>query len=220
MPRALVALVALVMGVVVGTGDARAGAPLAYHGTVVAIVSPGSLSVRLSNGKTEPVQLFGLAAPAAGSCAFSQADADITSLALGKTVWLVVISSSGGHGQPRTLLAYAILPGGADLGLSLVQRGDATVQADEHPFKQKASYLRAQSNAQSSSLGLWACASSGSGQPGPATTQPGKQKPHSTRQGKQEAPSTPAGPQEQASTTPGRSNGHGRGQSGHGSHGH
>jgi hypothetical protein len=58
----------------------------------------------------------------------------------------------------RPLLAYVVLPGGSDLGLLLVSRGDVTVRTDEqHPLKQRASYVRAEKAAQSASLGLWGC---------------------------------------------------------------
>jgi len=145
-------LLALIVGACVLSPGAFAGGPFAQRGTVSAIVNAATIDVHLADGTSERVQLFGVAPPGAGNCALGQAAGDITALALGKSVWLVAVK-----GKPRrTILAYAILPGGLDLGLELVRRGDATVRADEHPFKQLAAYLRAQSSAQAGSLGAWA----------------------------------------------------------------
>jgi endonuclease YncB( thermonuclease family) len=146
-------LLALIVGACLFSPGAFAGGPFAQRGTVSAIVDAATIDVHLADGTSERVQLFGVAAPATGNCALGQAAADITSLALGKSVWLVAVK-----GKPRrTILAYAILPGGLDLGLELVRRGDATVRADQHPFKQLAAYLRAQSSAEAGALGAWAC---------------------------------------------------------------
>ena len=148
---------ALPLALIVGAGllatAAFAGGPFTQRGAVSAIVDPATIEVRLTDGTRERVQIFGIAAPAAGSCALPQATADITTLALGKPVWLVAV-----NGKPRdTIRAYAILTGGLDLGLELVKRGDVSVRTDEHPFEQRSAYLGAQSAARAVALGLWGC---------------------------------------------------------------
>jgi endonuclease YncB( thermonuclease family) len=138
------------------------------RGIVTAVVDPVTIGLRLDNGTSERAQLIGLAAPAADSCAFHQAPADINALAGGRPVWLAVVQKEPPrHGQ-RVVLGYAILPGGLDLGLELIKRGDATVRTDQPPFKSLATYMDAQATAQASSLGLWACSSS----PAPVSSAP------------------------------------------------
>jgi len=153
---------ALIVGACLLAPIALAGAPFAQRGSVSAIVDPATIEVRLADGTSERAQIFGIASPADGSCGLGQAAADIATLALGKPVWLVAV-----RGKPhRSIFAYAILPGGLDLGLELVKRGDATVRTDQHPFNQRSAYLRLQSAAQAGSLGLWACAATSAPSPG------------------------------------------------------
>jgi endonuclease YncB( thermonuclease family) len=127
--------------------------PFTQRGTVTAIVDPVTLDVRLADETSERVRLIGLEAPAAGSCALPQATADVGSLVSGKPLWLVVVPPNGK--AKRVVPAYAILPGGTDLGVELVRRGDATVS--HGPFKKLAAYTRAQSAAQAGALGVWGC---------------------------------------------------------------
>jgi len=155
-------LLALIVGACLLAPVALAGAPFAQRGAVSAIVDPVTIEVRLTDGTAERAQIFGIASPVGGSCAIGQATADITALALGKRVWLVAVKGKL-HGS---ILAYAILPGGLDLGLELVKRGDATVRTDQHPFKQLSAYLRAQGAAQAGSLGLWGCTTAPAPSPG------------------------------------------------------
>jgi endonuclease YncB( thermonuclease family) len=144
---------ALIVGACLLAPAAFAGGPFAQRGSVSAIVDLATIEVRLADGTSERAQILGIAPPGGGSCALGQATADITALALGKPVWLVAVK-----GKPhKSILAYAILPGGLDLGLELVKRGDATVRTDQHPFKQRSAYLRLQSAAQAGSLGMWGC---------------------------------------------------------------
>jgi endonuclease YncB( thermonuclease family) len=143
------------------------------------------------------VQVFGLTAPAAGSCALGQAAADATSLALGKPVWLVAVQGGSSKSVRRAVVAYVILPGGLDLGLELVKRGDATVRADQRAFKQRAAYLRAEDAAQASSLGLWGC---GGGQTTTTTTTsapPGRGHGQGAPQGQGQSPGGQGQPQGQ-----------------------
>jgi endonuclease YncB( thermonuclease family) len=152
------------------------------RGTATAVVDTGAIVVRLANGTSERVQLIGLAALAAGSCGYAHARADVKMLVVGKPVWLAVVKVESRRAGQRTVLAYAIMPGGLDVGLELIKRGDATVQAGQHPFKLFTTYTRAQTTAETNSIGLWACSNS----PAPATSAPtrpvkpqaGPSKPH------------------------------------------
>jgi endonuclease YncB( thermonuclease family) len=136
-------------------------------GAVTAVLDGRTIQVRLSTGKSERVQLLGLAALATGSCATAQANADLTQLAAGRPVWLVAEPGRSLRKAGMTVVAYVFLPGGIDLGLELVKRGDAAVAAKTHPFKQAAAYLGAQAAAKASSLGLWACAPAAPATPSP-----------------------------------------------------
>jgi endonuclease YncB( thermonuclease family) len=140
------------------------------RGTVTVIVDPVTIGLRLNDGSGERAQLIGLAAPAVDSCAFSQAKADINALAGGRPVWLAVVQKEPPRHGLRVVLGYAILPGGLDLGLELIKRGDATVRTDQPPFKSLAAYISAQATAQASSLGLWACSGGSSSSPAPASS--------------------------------------------------
>jgi endonuclease YncB( thermonuclease family) len=193
MPRpSIAATLALIIGGSLLATNAESAPPFTQQGTVAAIVDPSTLDVRLPGAVTERVQLFGVTAAGGASCAVSQARSDVASLALGKSVWLVGVGGKPGRSH-APVVAYVLLPGGLDLGLELVRRGDATVRTDVHPFKQRVAYLRAQAAAESGSLGLWGCNA-----PTPAT------------------PATPT-PQAPASP-PGQAQGHGH--QGNGAHGH
>ena len=129
--------------------------PFTQRGTVTTVVDPVTLDVRLTDGRSERVQLIGLQPPTAGSCALTQAATDLSGLVSGKPLWLLIVPPRGK--AKHIVLAYAILPGGNDVGLELVRRGDATVARNERPFKQLAAYTRAQKAAQAARLGLWGC---------------------------------------------------------------
>jgi endonuclease YncB( thermonuclease family) len=139
--------------------------PFTQRGTVTAVVDPVTLDMHLTDGTSERVRLIGLQPPAGGSCALTQATSDLSGLVSGKPVWLLVVPPNG-KGKHAVVSAYAILPGGADVGLELVERGDATVEHGEGPFKQLAAYTRAQKAAQAGKVGLWGCS------PAPAPTPP------------------------------------------------
>ena len=156
----LAALALILGGLFVASHPASGSQPFAVRGTVTAIVDPATLDVLLADGTGKRVELFGIGAPRAASCALAQAMTDTSSLARGRPVWLVAVQGTARRSVRGPLVAYVILPGGLDLGLELVKRGDVTVRANQHPFKQLAAYLGAQSDARASSLGVWGCAKS------------------------------------------------------------
>ena len=154
----VLAALALILGGFLLAADAAPGSPpFVERGTVAALVDAVTLEVRLSDGTREQVKLFGVAAPAPASCAVTQATADAAALALGKPVWLVAVQGAPPKNRRRLLVAVVILPGGPDLGLQLVKRGDATVRTNDRPFKQRAAYVRAEETAHAAELGLWGC---------------------------------------------------------------
>src|SRR5262249_7744496 len=130
--------------------------------------------------------------PAAGRGGLGEAPTAAGSLALAKPVWRVAVQGAPSKSRGGAVTAYVILPGGLDLGLELVKRGDAAVRTSRSPFKQRAAYLRAQQAAQASSLGLWGCTS------GQATT----------------TTTTPAPPGQGQGTSQGKPQGQGRWHSG------
>ena len=138
--------------------------PFTQRGTVTTVVDPVTLDVRLTDGRSERVQLIGLQPPAAGSCALTQATTDLSGLVSGKPLWLLVVPPRR-TGKHAVVSAYAILPGGADVGLELVTRGDATVRHAGGPFKQLVTYTRAQKSAQAGKVGLWGCSSAAASAP-------------------------------------------------------
>ena len=138
--------------------------PFTQRGTVTTVVDPVTLDVRLTDGRSERVQLIGLQPPTAGSCALTQAATDLSGLVSGKPLWLLVVPPKG-TGKHAVDSAYAILPGGADVGLELVERGDATVRHAGGPFKQLLTYTRAQKSAQAGKVGLWGCSSAAASAP-------------------------------------------------------
>jgi endonuclease YncB( thermonuclease family) len=156
--------------------------PFTQRGTVTAVVDPITLDMHLTDGTSERVQLIGLQPPAAGSCALTQAATDLSGLVSGKTLWLLVVPPNG-KGNHAVVSAYAILPGGADVGLELVKHGDATVRHGGGPFKELAAYTRAQQAAQAGKVGLWGCSPATAATP-PAPTPPGHENGHGQGNGK------------------------------------
>lgn len=199
----VLAATALIVGSLFFAAEtASASQPFIQRGVITAIVDPITVEVRVADGTNVRVQLFGVAAASAGSCALAQATADVTTLALGRPAWIVAAQGKPSRQGRRALLAFLIFPAGLDLGLELVKRGDATVRDDQRPFKQLAVYVHAQSAAQASSIGVWSCTSN-----------------HS--QASTTAPSAaPGEPQSQGhGQVQGGGQGHGQGKSGHGAQG-
>ena len=158
---ALAALALILGGFFLGSEAASGSPPFAQQATVTLLVDPVTLEVDRPDGTTGRVQLYGIVAPGPASCAVTQATADASALVLGKRVWLVAVQGRPPKNSRRPLLAYVVLPGGSDLGLLLVNRGDATIRTDQRPWKQRVSYARAQKAAQAASLGVWGCAAGG-----------------------------------------------------------
>jgi endonuclease YncB( thermonuclease family) len=80
------------------------------------------------------------------------------------------------HDRQGRLVAYVILPGGLDLGLELIKRGDAELDPAAHTFRQLHTYRKAQAKAEAASLGMWAC---GAAIPPPDHGKHGHGNPHS-----------------------------------------
>jgi uncharacterized repeat protein (TIGR01451 family) len=117
--------------------------------TVTGVVAADTLDVRLASGGTSRVRVAGVRAPTAGACYADEASAEARRLALGKRVALV----RDGAG------AYVRLPGGADLGLALVLRGFAQIDAWGPSFARFPAYVPAQQRAERANGGIWgACA--------------------------------------------------------------
>jgi endonuclease YncB( thermonuclease family) len=154
---ARLAVTTLVATALLAPAASLASPSVTQKGVVTAVLDGRTVQVSLSTGKTERVQLVGLAPVAASSCVAAQANADLTHLAAGQPVWLVAEPGRSAHNAGASVVAYVFLPGGIDLGLELVKRGDAAVAAKTHPFKRVAAYLSAQAAAKASSSGLWAC---------------------------------------------------------------
>jgi len=137
--------------VVVAPG--HAGSPLTA--SVTRIVDGDTLVARLGSGRSERVRLLGIDTPEVGTCYAAQATAAARSLALGKTVRLVGDSTQDVRDRYSRLLAYVVLPGGVDLGRTLVGRGAAKVYVYDRPFARVSGYRSAESSARRLSLGLW-----------------------------------------------------------------
>ena len=169
----LVVLGACGFGVAValaGTSGDVAAAPLepskrfSFSATVVRVVSPDTLVARLKGGRSMRVRLIGV--EAAGSCSSAQALRSARRLAQGRRVRLVGDRRQPRRDAGRRLLAYVVLPRGADLGLALLSQGHGKVRGSRRGFARAGAYSRAQARARSARLGFWRCARTG----GTATT--------------------------------------------------
>jgi endonuclease YncB( thermonuclease family) len=165
MVRPVLAAVAFAAVTCPAVAHAAPSAPYTLRGTVTDVVDVVTLDVRLTNGRIVRMRLIGLTGPPSGSCGHNGAIADVVGSAAGKLVWLVGDSAEPSRDRQGDLLGYAILPGGQDLGLALVQRGDATLTGGKRRFAQLASYAAAQAAAKAGSLGVWACGQASPGKP-------------------------------------------------------
>src|SRR5262249_32206189 len=156
----LAALALILGGLFVASHSASGSEPFAVRGTVTSIVDPATLDVLLADGTSKRVELFGIAAPRAASCARAQATSDTASPARARPVWVVAVTVAAGRRSRAPIVAYVIVPAGLSWGLELVKRGVAAVRAKQRPSKQLAAYLGAQSDARASSLVVWSCAQS------------------------------------------------------------
>jgi endonuclease YncB( thermonuclease family) len=151
----------VVVAVVAAAGSLAVAAlgstPFAKRGTVTQVVDAETIAVRLVGGTGTRVRVLGIEAPAAASCGFAAATTDLGGLAVGRLAWLVGDRSQPVHDAQGRLIAYVVLPGGLDLGLELIKRGDAQVDPAARRFKQLHAYRKAQAKAEAASLGMWAC---------------------------------------------------------------
>ena len=124
---------------------------------VTRVIDGDTIEVRLVGGKIDRVRLIGIKSPDVGACWSSEASADMRELTSGKLVWLLGDATQGNRDRDRHLLAYVVLPGGSEIGLELIKRGDAKVYVRKRRFKQLATYRKAEAEAKAASAGLWAC---------------------------------------------------------------
>lgn len=142
--------VVFLLAVLALAGAVSASAP-ATRGTRVGVVtaarSGDTLEVRVG-GRTQTVRVLGVVAPRVEACHGDEALAFTRSVALGKRVLLVTDPSS------RTA-SYVTLPGGVDLGRTLLSRGHAQLAAWTRPFARFAPYLPVERKAEAAGRGLW-----------------------------------------------------------------
>jgi micrococcal nuclease len=151
-------------GVAAGHATSSASAPLTA--SVTRIVDGDTLVARLGSGRTERVRLLGIDTPEVGTCYAAQATAAARTLALGRKVRLVGDSTQAVRDRYSRLLAYVVLPGGVDLGRTLVARGAAKVYVYDRPFARVSGYRSAETSARDRGLGLWgSCTDSGGSEP-------------------------------------------------------
>jgi len=152
--------------VTVAPGHASLSARAPLTASVTRIVDGDTLVARLGSGRSERVRLLGIDTPEVGTCYAAQATATARSLALGKTVRLVGDATQAVRDRYSRLLAYVVLPGGVDLGRTLVARGAAKVYVYDRPFARVSGYRSAESAARTRGLGLWTtCADAGASAP-------------------------------------------------------
>jgi uncharacterized repeat protein (TIGR01451 family) len=131
------------------SASAPATAPRPVAATVTRVVAADTLDVRLVSGERERVRVAGVRAPVAGACYADEATAAVRRLALGTRIALV---------RERSRV-YVTLPGGADLGRTLVARGLAQIDVWGPPFARFPSYVPVQQRAERANVGTWgACA--------------------------------------------------------------
>jgi endonuclease YncB( thermonuclease family) len=161
--------VAAAIGVTPGHATSSARAPLAA--SVVRIVDGDTLVARLGSGRSERVRLLGIDTPEVGTCYAAQAAAAARALALGRKVQLLGDATQADRDRYGRLLAYVALPGGVDLGRTLVARGVARVYVYDRAFARVAAYRSAEASARTRGLGLWStCAPSTGGTTTSTTT--------------------------------------------------
>ena len=95
--------IALAACVLAPVGSSRPQ-PFTQRGTIVSVVDPATVDVRLTDNTGERLKLIGLQPPAAGSCGFAAALADLNALVVGKLVWIVVVPPSGAPAKKRSLV--------------------------------------------------------------------------------------------------------------------
>jgi micrococcal nuclease len=124
-------------------------------GTVTWVPDGDTVHVRLASGKREEVRLVGIDAAERGDCYAGQARTRARQLALGRYVRLVGDATQATRDRYGRLLAYVVLPGGVDLGRTLIAGGYGRVYVYARPFARVASYRAAEASARKRTRGLW-----------------------------------------------------------------
>jgi len=124
---------------------AAARGPATQRGTVTRVFDGDTLVVRLAGGKSARIRIAGIAAPAGGDCYSAAAARRTRALTLHGRVTL---DAAGGRW-------YVSLPGGADLGRSLVADGFAQLDVWGPTFARFADYVPTAQLAQTRANGLW-----------------------------------------------------------------
>ena len=140
---------AILVGTLAGAGAGGA------RPTVMQVVSPDTLVVRLAGGRRATVRLVGVVAPARRSCHFAEATAAVRRLALRKPVTLTADPGLPARDGAGRLPRYVALPDGWDLGQRLVRDGHVLVQPETRPFARREVYVPYEQAAALSSSGMW-----------------------------------------------------------------
>jgi endonuclease YncB( thermonuclease family) len=143
-------------------GSTASAAPVAQPyrggGIVVRVLDGDTIDVRLASGARERVRVLGIDAPELRprECHAVQATAAARRLAQGKRVRLIGDRTQAARDRSRRLLAYVVLPNGADLGRQLVAGGFAELFVfDGQPFLRVGAYRTAEKLARDRRLGVW-----------------------------------------------------------------
>ncbi len=137
---------------IAATCDIALAAPIT--GQVVQVVNGDTIIVRSPGGVTHRVRVAGIDAPQAGQAYSAQAKRRVESLTLGRSVTVDPV------GKDRDgAIAGKVRVNGRDLGLPLVSEGavwhDSAREKAQTP-SERASYAKAQREAQAHRSGLWA----------------------------------------------------------------
>ena len=151
------ALAASVLGVACAGADVSPNGRFTLHGTVKTVTDGDSIRVTLRNGKVEEVRLIGIDAPERDECFFAGARAIARRLATGKRVTLKGDATQATRDRFDRLLAYALLPGGVDLGYEVLARGGARVYVFARPFERLRAYREAETRGRRVTPSMWTC---------------------------------------------------------------
>ena len=129
--------------------------PEAYP--VLRVVDDDTVHV-LVEGRDETVRLIGINAPETDQCWGSEATQAAARLLNGATVTLIADPSQNDRDRYGRLLRYVTLPDGTDIGLRMVQNGDADERTYDGPYALQQDYRAAAAAAAASGRGLTSAA--------------------------------------------------------------